>query len=95
MSPRRRDDLVRRVDNAAIPSTESAPKGFYVAIVGTPSDGDTAVYDAGLGYFVPAAGGGGIPSFAWIYMTTIDETGATVFMTDSDGSYILTYAPVP
>jgi hypothetical protein len=35
------------------------------------------------------------PSFAWLYMTTIDETGATVLMTDADGQPITTYAPVP
>lgn len=30
---------------------------------------------------------------AWVYMTTIDETGATVLMTDDDGSPILTLIP--
>jgi hypothetical protein len=35
------------------------------------------------------------PGFAWLYMTTVDGTGATVLMTDADGQPITTYAPVP
>jgi hypothetical protein len=38
--------------------------------------------------------GAGAGAYAWLYMTTIDETGATVLATDDDGNPILTYAPV-
>jgi hypothetical protein len=80
---RPRDPLVRRVDNAAIPTSESAPKGYYVAIVGTPSDGDTAVYNAALGYFVPgAAGATGSP------VTVEDGMGGFLLVFDEDGNVV-------
>lgn len=33
--------------------------------------------------------------YAWVYMTTVDGSGATVLATDDDGSPILTLVPVP
>lgn len=79
---RKRHDLVARVDDATHPAAETAPKGSYVALVGSPADGDTAVYDSALGYFVPVASGGGATTLDGL--TDVDTTGV------SDGD-VLTY----
>jgi hypothetical protein len=84
MSPRRRDDLVRRVDVSTLPAAESAPKGYYVAVVGTPADGDVPVYDAALGYCVWQSGAtaGGSP------VTVEDGMGGFLIVFDEDGNVV-------
>jgi hypothetical protein len=94
MSPRRREDLVRRVDDAELPAAESAPKGYYVAVVGDPADGQVPVFDFALGYCVWGDGASGVPSFAWLYLTGIEgSTGNTVLVADENGDPILAYSP--
>jgi hypothetical protein len=48
----------------------------------------------GLPYWEATPSAGADATYAWMWMTTIDETGATVLMTDSDGSPIATFVPV-
>jgi hypothetical protein len=85
---------VRRVDNAALPYVESAPKAIYVAVVGARADGQVPTWDEALGYCVWGDGGGGVPSFAWLYLTGIEgSTGNTVLVADENGDPILAYSP--
>lgn len=83
MSQRKRDQVVRRVGDATVPTSEVAPKGFYVAVVGTPADGDVPVYDAALGYFVLSAGASsGSP------VTVEDGMGGFLIVFDEDGNVV-------
>jgi hypothetical protein len=68
---------------------EGATLGSHVLVTG---DDDHPVWMAREDFATLLGTGAG--AFAWMYMTTIDETGATVLMTDDDGTPILTYAPV-
>jgi hypothetical protein len=68
---------------------EGATLGSHVLVTG---DDDHPVWMTRADFAVLL---GASASYAWMQMTTIDETGATVLMTDDDGSTILTYVPVP
>lgn len=85
MTNRKRDTVVRRVSDATAPAAEAAPKGFYVAIVGTPAHGDVAAYDATLGYFVPAAVGSGSTASP---VTVEDGSGGFLIVFDEDGNVV-------
>lgn len=65
-----------------------AALGDYVLVTG---DDDIPVWMTAAD-FLGAAGAS--PDYAWLYMTTVDGSGATVLATDDDGTPILTYAPV-
>ena len=96
-------EAVPNVEDPTLPpaTTDATPPRYLVAVVGTPTDLDIAVFHADdplgigfTGYCTWQSQTASPPTYAWVYLTTIDETGATVLMLDDDGSPILTYVPV-
>jgi hypothetical protein len=66
----------------------AGPKtGALVALVGTPSDGDVAVYDAALGYFVPVAPAA-LPTGTPV--TVSDGMGGFELLFDGSGNVVYT-----
>lgn len=69
------------------PATDTAPGGsgaWMMAVVGTPSDGDVAVFDAGLGYCVWQPG----PTTAGTPVTVSDGMGGFEIVFDSGGNVV-------
>lgn len=85
------------IDPADDDSDGPAAQGFLLAVWcdAPPSDGDIAAFVAANNRFeLTPQTTTAAPSFAWLYMTTIDGTGATVLLLDDDGNPIPSYVPV-
>lgn len=89
-----RPPLVADPTTPTLASDGDDPGGFVVVIESEPAHGDVPVWDSVTRTWKGQAASGITPSYAWLQLTAIDGSGATVLVTDEAGNPILVYAPV-